>query len=196
MKSFKKPVAEMGLILMPEGRNGSGWRSFASEMQVVVRYTQSILGGREAGRRDGRSPLGEGNNKLTPELNLTAEMGEKRPFVEVLKSLAKSIPSLGGSSIPMTATLSPTMAVLIPTTTTVKAPTKTLVSKGSADSALMGNKVIGRSEVDIAYGDGAYPRICVGDGSLRKERVLLDERLGNYIFREMLLCLKRDVEWC
>lgn len=56
---------------MPEGRNGKGWKSFLSELRVVVKYTQSIYGA--------------GNNNSMLEQKSMAEVGlKKRLFVEVM----------------------------------------------------------------------------------------------------------------
>lgn len=51
-----------GLILVSEGRLGKGWRACASELQVVMNYSQSIRGGGVMGDNGYRSSWGEGNS--------------------------------------------------------------------------------------------------------------------------------------
>lgn len=74
-----------GIILVPEGRKGEGWKSFVSELRVVVKHIQSINGG--------------GNSKLKPVSISTAEVlmhtakepepPRRRSFVEVMMHSTK-----------------------------------------------------------------------------------------------------------
>jgi hypothetical protein len=49
---------------------------------------------------------------------------------------------------------------------------------------------------DFAYGDGEIPRFCTGDCRLRKNSGCLGETLDINIFRDPLLCLKKNVDRC
>lgn len=60
---------------MSEGRNNKGWKSFVSELRVVVKYTQSIYGGH--------------NYNSMLEQKSKAVVGEKRLFAEVMMHMAK-----------------------------------------------------------------------------------------------------------
>lgn len=75
-----------GHIIVSEGRNGEGWRTFAVKLCWVVNFFQSILAG--------HLPLTMGESKPLSALTPPAERGE-RLYVEVLKSPPASSCSKG-----------------------------------------------------------------------------------------------------
>jgi hypothetical protein len=51
---------------VPKGRDGNGWRPFASELRSTVQFLQSLYGGGSAGvRNEGRLSLGMGWAKVS-----------------------------------------------------------------------------------------------------------------------------------
>lgn len=75
---------------MPEGRDGKGWRSFASELRLVVQFFQLQYGGGSAGLRNGsHSVLDVGKSLSVLVLKPPVEVGMNRSFAEVLVGLRK-----------------------------------------------------------------------------------------------------------
>lgn len=83
-----------GFILVPEGRGGRGWRSFTSELRLVLQFFQLLYSDGSARVHTGvRSSLGLGKCESMRLLESPVEVVGNRLYVEVLTRSRKFLAS-------------------------------------------------------------------------------------------------------